>query len=101
MIMPFGKHKGKKMEEILAKHPQYIMWLAENCDLKGELRKFCKDNYATAEEYFGEQLVDASRRRARANGGGYIDFMGYYCGEDEYEDPNFGMVSYDNDDGPL
>ena len=98
MKMPFGKHKGKKLEEILAKHPQYIMWLAENCELKGELKKFCKDHYQDAEDNFGEMLVDASRRRARANGGGYVDFLGTYCGEDGYDDPNFGWVSYNDED---
>jgi len=29
MIMPWGKHKGKTMEDIPS---SYLKWLAENCD---------------------------------------------------------------------
>ena len=29
MIMPFGKHEGKDLEDIPSK---YLYWLAENCD---------------------------------------------------------------------
>jgi uncharacterized protein (DUF3820 family) len=35
MLMPFGKHKGKDMNDLPIK---YVKWLAENADLYGELQ---------------------------------------------------------------
>ncbi len=31
-IMPFGKHKGLKIETILRDEPGYIVWMDENID---------------------------------------------------------------------
>lgn len=29
-VMPFGKHMGKTIKEILWEEPEYIIWLSEN-----------------------------------------------------------------------
>ncbi len=34
MLMPFGKHKG---EEVASLDQQYLEWLDENCELRGQL----------------------------------------------------------------
>jgi len=28
--MPFGKHKGAQVEDLIEDHPEYIRWLCEN-----------------------------------------------------------------------
>lgn len=28
--MPFGKHKGKKLSDLVKENPDYVRWLAEN-----------------------------------------------------------------------
>jgi uncharacterized protein (DUF3820 family) len=35
-VMPFGKHKGKLLEEILVDDPNYIEWLAEQVWFRSE-----------------------------------------------------------------
>jgi uncharacterized protein (DUF3820 family) len=45
MKMPFGKLKGIQLGEIIKDNPEYIVWLAENCDLHGELKQIVFTNY--------------------------------------------------------
>lgn len=45
MIMPFGKYKGVELDEIIEDSPEYIVWLAENCELNGELSVIVNKNY--------------------------------------------------------
>jgi hypothetical protein len=45
MKMPFGKHKGIELEELAKKHPSYVVWLAEKCELHGDLFYFVGENY--------------------------------------------------------
>jgi len=33
-VMPFGKHKGKRLTEIASTAPGYLHWLLDNADLK-------------------------------------------------------------------
>jgi hypothetical protein len=35
-IMRFGKHKGRRLKDILARDPGYIVWVAENTTLPVE-----------------------------------------------------------------
>ncbi len=30
--MPFGKHKGKQVEDLVEDEPDYMRWMAENSD---------------------------------------------------------------------
>ena len=32
--MPFGKHKGEQVEDLIYDQPDYITWLAENTDIE-------------------------------------------------------------------
>lgn len=45
MLMPFGKYKGQELEDVMEMNPSYIVWLKDNCDLRGELLEFVKKNY--------------------------------------------------------
>jgi uncharacterized protein (DUF3820 family) len=45
MKMPFGKHKGTELETLIKDEPDYIVWLAENCKLTGELKTIIIKNY--------------------------------------------------------
>lgn len=45
MKMPFGKHKGIELDEIIEEFPEYIVWLGENCELTGELKTIVHKNY--------------------------------------------------------
>jgi uncharacterized protein (DUF3820 family) len=40
-IMPIGKYKGQKMANISA---EYLLWLLENGNTYGELRKYLTEN---------------------------------------------------------
>lgn len=40
-IMPFGKHKGKKMANVPA---SYLLWLYENGKCFGEFKEYIIDN---------------------------------------------------------
>lgn len=40
-IMPFGKHKGKKMADVPA---DYLLWLYENDKCRGEVKAYIEDN---------------------------------------------------------
>jgi len=40
-IMPIGKYKGEKMANI---PPDYLLWLYENGNIYGELKRYIKDN---------------------------------------------------------
>ncbi len=40
-IMPLGKHKGKKLEDV----PQgWFIWMHDHNKLKGELKKYAEEN---------------------------------------------------------
>ena len=39
-IMPFGTHKGKKLEDVPA---QYLLWLYDQ-EIDGELKDYIEDN---------------------------------------------------------
>jgi len=45
MKMPFGKHKGLELEELAEDYPDYVVWLAEKCDLHGDLFYFIGEHY--------------------------------------------------------
>lgn len=45
MKMPFGQYKGLELDEIIEKFPEYIVWLGENCELRGELKTIVGNNY--------------------------------------------------------
>lgn len=45
MKMPFGKYKGLELDEIIEEFPEYIVWLGENCELRGELKDIVEKNY--------------------------------------------------------
>ncbi len=55
MKMPFGKHKGLELEDLAKDHPGYVVWLAENCELHGDLFYFVGEHY------------DACKKNARKN----------------------------------
>lgn len=97
MNMPFGKYKGKRLDDILAQNPEYIIWLSDNCELKGALKEFCYDNYNEACEIAMEEQLK-KKRNYFARYGGRVDFMGNYEDEDGYEDPNFGWTSWDEEE---
>ena len=40
-IMPFGKYKGIKLANV---PPEYLIWLYENANVYGELKKYIEDN---------------------------------------------------------
>lgn len=50
MKMPFGKHKGKELSKLISEEPGYIVWLAENCKLNGELKTIVHKNYRACKE---------------------------------------------------
>ena len=43
--MPFGKHKGKQVEDLIYDHPGYLTWLFEEevCEFDEELTKTCEE----------------------------------------------------------
>jgi hypothetical protein len=45
MKMPFGKHKGLELEDLAKDYPEYLVWLAEKCELRGDLFYFVGENY--------------------------------------------------------
>jgi uncharacterized protein (DUF3820 family) len=89
MKMPFGKYKGKEIDEIIDNHPSYIVWLHDNCDITGPLGK----RVAIAYEDCLEAVIESTPRRGHG-----IDFLGNEWDEDGYYDPNFGYIP-DYDDG--
>lgn len=32
--MPFGKHKGSQIEDLIEDEPEYVRWLCENTDIQ-------------------------------------------------------------------
>lgn len=40
-LMPFGKFKGKKLEDVPA---SYLIWLYDENKCSGELKQYIKDN---------------------------------------------------------
>jgi len=40
-LMPIGKYKGEKMANI---PPEYLLWLLENGNIYGELKRYLIDN---------------------------------------------------------
>ena len=40
-VMPIGKYKGEKMANIPA---LYLLWLYENANIYGEIKKYIEDN---------------------------------------------------------
>ena len=41
MLMPFGKHKNKKMEDVPA---DYLLWAFNNAEIHGDLKKYIDAN---------------------------------------------------------
>ena len=41
MVMPFGKHKNKKMEDIPA---DYLLWVYNNVEMRGGLKDYIQAN---------------------------------------------------------
>ena len=46
-IMPFGKHKGKQLDQVPA---DYLMWLYENNKVSGLLKEYIEDNLDVLEK---------------------------------------------------
>lgn len=46
-LMPFGKHKGEKMEDVPA---TYLMWLYENDKCNQPVREYIEDNMDVLEK---------------------------------------------------
>jgi len=47
--VPFGKHKGKKIKEVVSKNPQWIIWANENIPsfrVSHRAFKMAEDNYS-------------------------------------------------------
>jgi uncharacterized protein (DUF3820 family) len=81
MKMPFGKHKGKKIEEIVESHPNYIKWLAENCELKGELAKVIFKAYNEIDQ-MEEYITQCETEDEYESGFGWDDFERGFQGDD-------------------
>jgi hypothetical protein len=79
MLMKFGKYKGCRVDEVVQKAPEYILWLEENIAYKvpehltdayrQALKDFREFEYNQANAWawgFGKQAKNAwARRRAR------------------------------------
>ena len=37
VVVPFGKHKGKPLAQVLVDEPTYLDWMNSNCNLSGAL----------------------------------------------------------------
>ena len=65
LIMPFGKHKGKDIEEV---PDDYLLWLLDQCETFGELNDYLKENEDAIrkgakeirDEYYKEEYSDMS-----------------------------------------
>lgn len=45
IFMPFGKHKGKRLGDIVADDPAYLDWIADKCTspaLSAAVREVCE-----------------------------------------------------------
>lgn len=88
MKMPFGKHKGRELSYIIKNHPEYIVWLAENCDLRDELKVIVTENY--------KKCLKASPKKSYPTvekTWGYDKPRGWSDADDEREpDPGFGSA---------
>lgn len=93
--MPFGKHKGMELEDILDENPSYIVWLKENTDLRGELLEFVDNNYKKA-----KKKSNPKRKAYRNDWGEGPDMFGAYrefawdATEDDWNDYDFDGYNY-------
>jgi uncharacterized protein (DUF3820 family) len=57
VLVPFGKHKNKKLVEVLTEDPKYLDWLdgqdIGNAQFAVRLREFCKKYSAEIERAVG------------------------------------------------
>jgi uncharacterized protein (DUF3820 family) len=52
--MPWGIHKGKRMEQVPAK---YLMWLLDNNKVTGEVRVYILDRLDVLEKQVEEKIT--------------------------------------------
>lgn len=57
-IMPFGKHKGKKMIDV---PDEYLLWLLQEGNTYGEMLEYLKDN----EEVFKQTIAYNKKKNNR------------------------------------
>lgn len=104
--MPFGKYKGTSIDNIRLCDPQYIVWLHDKADLRGEVAAevaACYDDcVATANKKISsEPQKRKSISRISCNllgtdfgaGEGKIDFLGNYSDDHGAEIPNMGYMT--------
>lgn len=87
MKMPFGKYKGTELDEIILHFPEYIVWLHNNCDLRGELKEIVSNNYKDCRlqvraEMVAQEYYDDRKQWIEDHGGdpydyGYSDAWGW------------------------
>lgn len=59
--LPFGKHRGDTLAEILAADPGYLAWLAEEADIRSEGLRTAIDRFVSDHE----DEIEEGRQRNR------------------------------------
>lgn len=70
ILIPFGKYKGRSLEQIRLCDPQYVIWMKENCDsLENhvELKKAIEAIYDDCIDAANRKITDEPQRRKSAS----------------------------------
>lgn len=65
--LPFGKHKGKTLQQVLTAQPDYLVWLHENNILRSpELIRELKEIWAEHKQYLKEIQAQVQALRSKS-----------------------------------